>query len=117
GEVGRTLLDLTSATRADRLRNGRDLLARSGEMLAALRASAGGGATGAEGIRPGRGRRSASRATVPSAGGADGAEGAAADAAHASGAQAPADESVTSGPAVRVPAAERRAAALALVAL
>ena len=36
-EVGRTLLDLLSATRADRLRIGRDLLARTAELLAALR--------------------------------------------------------------------------------
>jgi len=96
GEVGRTLLDLTTATRADRLRIGRDLLARSGEMLAAFRAGAGGSA---EPTRPGRGRRPATPAAAASEPGA-----------------AP-DAAEVAGPALRVPAAERRAAALALVGL
>jgi len=96
GEVGRTLLDLTTAARADRLRIGRDLLARSGEMLAAFRAGAGGSA---EPTRPGRGRRPATPAAAASEPGA-----------------AP-DDAEVAGPALRVPAAERRAAALALVGL
>jgi DNA polymerase-3 subunit delta' len=96
GEVGRTLLDLTTATRADRLRIGRDLLARSGEMLAAFRAGSGGNA---EPTRPARGRRSATPAAA------------------ASEPAASADDAAVAGPALRVPAAERRAAALALVGL
>jgi hypothetical protein len=43
GEVGRTLLDLAGATRADRLRIGRDLLSRSAELTAAVRRSSGTG--------------------------------------------------------------------------
>jgi DNA polymerase III delta' subunit len=78
GEVGRTLLDLSAATRADRLRIARDLLARAAEMTAAVR-------------QPGK-------AEAPSR----------------PGRAEPAD---TSGPAVRVPPAERRAAALALLAI
>ena len=96
GEVGRTLLDLTAATRADRLRIGRDLLARSGEMLAAFRAGAGGSA---EPTQPRRGRRSATPAAA------------------APEPVASADAAEVAGPALRVPAAERRAAALALVGL
>jgi len=103
GEIGRTLLDLTAASRADRLRIGRDLLSRAAEMLAALRAGA--GTTGVD-AAPARARRSG-RAN-PSASSA-----------------APADEAPLTGdaepeptgPAVRVPAAERRAAALALVGI
>ena len=91
GEVGRTLLDLTAASRADRLRIGRDLLSRTAELLAVARAGAGGAA---EAVRAGRGRRGA--ASVEPA--AD-------------------TEPETAGPAVRVPAAERRAAALALVGI
>jgi hypothetical protein len=109
GEVGRTLLDLTAAPRADRLRVGRDLLARSGEMLASLRAGAGGTA---EPIRAGRGRRSATRAAMADEGGAAGG-----GAAGTPGVAAATEEPEAVGLAVRVPAAERRAAALALVAL
>jgi DNA polymerase III subunit delta' len=101
-EVGRTLLDLTAATRADRLRLGRDLLARAGELAAALRAGArsSDGAAG-DAARPGRGRKGAARgATSPST--AAGTTEAEADA---------------SGPAAKVPAAERRAAALTLVGI
>jgi DNA polymerase-3 subunit delta' len=90
GEVGRTLLDLSFATRADRLRGGRDLLARAAELLAAVRA-----ASGTEPARPARGRRAAAQAPIPE----------------------PQAEPEGGGPAARVPAAERRGAALALVAI
>ena len=94
-EVARTLLDLTAAARADRLRGGRDLLARVAEMAAALRDTAARPATAGP-AKQGRGRRSATT---------DGDD------------AAPADDSAASGPNVRVPAAERRAAALALVGI
>jgi DNA polymerase III delta' subunit len=101
GEVGRTLLDLAVATRADRLRGGRDLLARVGEMTAALRDAA---------ARPGAsptGRQARGRRAVATSDGAADVPGEAA---------APgADEPASGGPSIRVPAAERRAAALALV--
>jgi len=97
-EIGRTLLDLSAAPRADRLRIGRDLLSRAAEMTTALRS----GADGRGASKGGRGRRGspadAAPATEGSAAGADG-------------------DAVASGPALRVPAAERRAAALALVAI
>ncbi|MBI2781102.1 MAG: AAA family ATPase [Chloroflexi bacterium] len=91
GEVGRTLIDLAGATRADRLRIGRDLLARAGELTAAVRRAADAGTSGSvAGTRPGRGRKAA----------------------------APPAADPDAGPAVaRVPAAERRAAALTLVAI
>ncbi len=94
GEVGRTLLDLAGATRADRLRIGRDLLARAGELTNAVRRAADASAAGAGGAtaaRPARGRKAQVAVAL-----ADG-EGA--------------------GPAARVPAAERRAAALTLVSI
>jgi hypothetical protein len=98
-EVGRTLLDLTAATRADRLRVGRDLLARAGELNASLRIATQAQAAQAAGAgRPARGRRK--------------------DASRAEGGAEPADgESPAAGPAARIPASERRAAALALVAI
>ena len=91
GEVGRTLIDLASANRADRLRIGRDLLARAGELTAAVRRAADASSSGsAAASRPARGRRAA----------------------------APPAVDPEAGPAVvRVPAAERRAAALTLVAI
>ena len=100
GEVARTLLDLTAAPRADRLRIGRDLLARTAEMLLALKAPdgavVGGSPTRGRGRRGTGAPRGASEpaATIPEA-----------------------EAEPTGGPAVRVPAAERRAAALALVAI
>jgi DNA polymerase-3 subunit delta' len=99
GELGRTLLDLASATRADRLRIGRDLLGRAAEMAAVLRAgaavAAGDGA--AAQTRPVRGRRGASgRAADPATDAQD-------------------RDAEVAGPAARVAPAERRAAALALV--
>ena len=100
GEVARTLLDLTAATRADRLRVGRDLLARSAEMIAALRLAE----TMDRGGRTARGRGRPGIAAAP-------AEPGAADPSSEPEAGQP------GGAAVRVPAAERRAAALALVAI
>ena len=95
-EVARTLVDLTADTRANRLRIGRDVLARAGEMLASLVA----GDAPANASGHGRTRRGAATATAQPA--SDGETAA---------------ESEVVGPAVRVPAAERRAAALALVAI
>ena len=91
GEVGRTLLDLLAASRADRLRAGRDLLVRAAELTPPRETAA-------------RARRAPNASTdgpgegTPESGG--------------QGAEEP-------GPAsnVRIPAAERRAAALALVAI
>ncbi len=97
GEVGRTLLDLLVANRADRLRVGRDLLGRAAALLAAGR----GGAPG-EPVAP-RGRR-ASRVAgseLP----------AATDDGHGD------DRGAAAGPVAKVPAAERRAAALTLTAI
>jgi DNA polymerase-3 subunit delta' len=94
GEVGRTLLDLAGATRADRLRIGRDLLARAGELAMAVRRAAESRAAGSSGAgpaaRPARGRKAA---TPP-----------------------PADPDAPAA-AARIPAAERRAAALTLVSI
>lgn len=95
-EVGRTLLDLLSATRADRLRIGRDLLARTAELLTALRPAS----EPADPPATGRGRKAAR--TVPADGNpVDGA----------------ASESDGTTSAARVPAAERRAAAIALATI
>lgn len=97
-EIARTLLDLSGASRADRLRIGRDLVSRAGEITALLKTR--------PDERPraeaGRARRGAPDGAAPA--GVDG-EG-----------EMDADP-VATGPAVRVPAAERRAAALALVAI
>jgi DNA polymerase III delta' subunit len=105
GEVGRTLLDLVAATRADRLRLGRDLLARAGEMAAALRAASRSTAVpeASSSARGTRGKRGSARSA---------AAGAAAD-----GEPATAPDADALPGATRVPAAERRAAALALVAI
>jgi hypothetical protein len=103
GEIGRTLLDLTDANRADRLRIGRDLLARAGELHASVRtATQVQAAQAASAGRTTRGRRKdpspAERVTEPMDG------------------ESPAG-SPAAGPAARIPASERRAAALALVAI
>lgn len=109
-EIARTLLDLTRAPRADRLRVGRDLLARSSAVAAAVRggAVAAVGAAGADDAAPtrkgaGRGRSAAATPAVAapapdSGGGVD-------------------EASIATGPAARIPAAERRAAALELVGI
>jgi DNA polymerase-3 subunit delta' len=102
-EVGRTLLDLLSATRADRLRIGRDLLARAAELLAALRPAQ----DPADAPASGRGRKLA-KAVAADAGPADGAT---ADA-EGAGSAGRIPEAGT-----RVPAAERRAAAIALATI
>lgn len=94
-EVGRTLLDLLAASRADRLRIARDLLARSAEIHGALRAAD----QPAEQIAPWRGRRPA-RSPAP----------------EVTSARAEGDPD-GAGPIARVPAAERRAAALTLAAI
>ena len=113
GEVGRTLLDLITATRADRLRIGRDLLARTAEMTAALRTGASGAngdlgaGTGAH-ARASRGRRTVTATSAPAP--ADSPAGDSSAASEEPAADAP-------GPAARVPPSERRAAALALVGL
>ena len=98
-EIARTLLDLTRAPRADRLRLGRDLLARAGALVAAVGSGATAGATddGAVTRKGGaRGRKAAAPAVEPGEAGEDGA---------------------AAGRAARVPAAERRSAALALVGI
>ena len=114
GEVGRTLLDLAGANRADRLRIGRDLLARAGELTAAVRRAGPDPAAGTPATRrSGRGRKgavaveAADAATTAAAPGAAGGERTGA----ADG------EPDVAGPAARIPAAERRAAALALEAI
>jgi DNA polymerase-3 subunit delta' len=99
-EIARTILDLGTAARTTRLTGVRDLAARAGELDRALAAGAtragDGGAT----------NHRRSRAAAPAAGSAE-------------GAQADAPEADVAGEVrgVRVPAAERRAAALALVAV
>jgi DNA polymerase-3 subunit delta' len=119
-EVGRTLLDLLSATRADRLRMGRDLLGRTAELAGALRSGdkPGGGAEGAAQVR---GRRSAKASSSSSAGAEAPAGGAKTSSSSSAEAEALAGggdgEAAAAGPAARVPAAERRAAALALAAI
>ena len=109
-EIARTILDLGSASRASRLAGVRDLAIRAGELVKALDAGAG-RVSSAEGVLPpamiGRSGRRAARVAAP------------ADEAPASTgetAEAPA-EPAEARSAVRVPASERRAAALALVAV
>jgi DNA polymerase III delta' subunit len=99
GEVGRTLLDLIAATRSDRLRVGRDLLSRTAEMAAGITQAAQPG----QPARASRGRRASptADAAAPTPTPGDGTT----------------EEPDAPGPAIRVPAAERRAAALALVAI
>jgi DNA polymerase III delta' subunit len=103
GEVARTLLDLARANRADRLRGGRDVLARAGEMTVALKDAAARSAAPAP-SRQGRARR----ATATQDGAMDGAS---------EGASPATEVQPSDAPSVRVPAAERRAAALALVGI
>jgi DNA polymerase III delta' subunit len=112
-EVGRTLLDLLSATRADRLRIGRDLLGRAGELLAALRAAQ----ASSDAASPVRGRRSGKAMSATTARGVQPAGGTGATGAAAEGFEGEADAEGRVGAVGRVPAAERRAAALALAAI
>ncbi len=98
-EVARTLIDLATAHRADRLRGGRDLLARAGELVAGVRRAAEAGEPGPPvQRRAARGKKgsAAPAPTSPVEAGSDG---------------------EPAGPATRIPAAERRAAALALVGI
>ena len=108
-EVGRTLLDLTTATRTDRLRIARDLLGRTAAMASAVAAGASQSlvtqSAAPARARPGR-TRGRARAELPGDAAADG-EVAVAAAAGAGDA----------GPAAKVPASERRAAALSLIAI
>jgi DNA polymerase III delta' subunit len=119
-EVGRTLLDLTTATRSDRLRVARDLLGRTAAMGAAVAAAAPSdpnAASGSAGALPrgkalrGRGR-SVGVATAGAAptGASTAAVGAGADSVAGRGPDG-------AGGSARVPASERRAAALGLVAI
>jgi DNA polymerase III delta' subunit len=89
GEIARTLLDLGRASRTDRLVGIRDLLARSSELVRALA-----GPEGRRGAAPGPARAT----RVDGDPGSD-------------------PTTPEPGTAVRVPAAERRAAALTLVGL
>jgi DNA polymerase III subunit delta' len=118
-EVARTLLDLATATRADRLRIGRDLLARAGELAAALRRAAEAGDPAPLVQR--RPTRAKKGTLAPRGAGAMSSETAmtpdAAGAPHAATAPEPGGGADGSAPAARVPAAERRAAALTLVAV
>ena len=115
GEVGRTLLDLSAATRAERLRLGRDVLARAGTLAAAMRAA--NLAPGADGGALVKGQARGRRAAMTKAGPA-GAARAAEAAATPTEASAGTDLDAEGGsPAARVPASERRAAALTLVAI
>lgn len=111
-EVGRTLLDLTAATRTDRLRIVRDLLGRAAALESAVASAAhalpghaadagdqGSSAGGA--VSRARGARGRSRAAT----------------AAVAGAETAAPDPSAGGPAARVPAAERRAAALSLVGI
>ena len=109
GEIGRTLLDLLAEGRTRRLVGVRDLAARAGELAKALAlgAARAGADVGVAEAAPakgrGRGRPATSGAAGPTAGdGADGGE--AAEATEEAG-----------GRVARVPAAERRRAAMTLV--
>jgi DNA polymerase III delta' subunit len=118
GEVGRTLLDLASATRADRLRLGRDVLARAGEMAATLRAASRSPAAG-DGSSPARAtrvRRGTGKVTGAPPAASTAAAAAIATPAGDAGQATDGDADALPG-ATRVPAAERRAAALALIAV
>ena len=117
-EVGRTLLDLTGATRTDRLRISRDLLARVAAMAAAIQGATSEGAgdsapSGRGRAVRGRGRGAAAGPASPASPASDSSRTPANDRLEsvASG------EAPPSGAAARIPAAERRAAALGLVAI
>jgi DNA polymerase III subunit delta' len=124
GEVARTLLDLLTATRTDRLRISRDLLARAGTLLQVVRAATGDGP--APGARVGRrqaragGTTSAAvvaAATVPTPARASTIDGGTEDGDGTASLDAPTADGARAGVAARIPAAERRAAALALLAI
>lgn len=112
-EVGRTLLDLVAATRTDRLRIARDLLARTAALASSVAAASSASGDGGEGAaavaRPrttrGRGRGAVAATSTTATALAD-----------VTPAGAAADPEAA-GPAAKVPASERRAAALGLVAI
>jgi len=108
GEISRSLLDLLDAPRTLRLLGIRDLAARAAEMLRAIRPE---GALPRPGGRT-RGRSGGASAVAesephPPDGGPDGAS--------SSTGEPGSEPALEGGVAARVPAAERRAAALALV--
>ncbi|MEZ0241638.1 MAG: ATP-binding protein [Chloroflexota bacterium] len=119
GELARTLLDLLSASRSSRLTTVRELALRAGQLLAALeaglrRAEPSTGAVPRGGRRPARGRDDAPT-TTPQPMGAEPAmsePGTGPPTAEVPAAEPPMDDG---GRAARVPAAERRAAAIALL--
>jgi DNA polymerase-3 subunit delta' len=116
-EIARTILDLAAASRTARLAGVRDLAARSAELAKALelgvaRIAAADGVTAAPAARSGRrsGKTTLTAATTTESNGGDG--------------SGPGESTGTTDGAVpeeqatvRVPASERRAAALALVAI
>jgi DNA polymerase III delta' subunit len=118
-EVARTLLDLAVANRTDRLRITRDLLGRAAAIGTAVQSAAAAAGDGGPTVAGSRGRGSRGRGGKAAPGGISATPAApanangeplASDAAAGAAAEA-------AGPAARVPAAERRAAALALVAI
>jgi hypothetical protein len=121
GEIARTLLDLLGAGVTARLSGIRELAGRAADLgreldAGALRAAAGAvdaATAGGRGARLGIGPRSGRRpADAPAAGGGPGP---AAEAAAEQTGDGP--EASAEGPAARVPAAERRRAALVLVGI
>jgi DNA polymerase III delta' subunit len=114
GEIARTLLDLLTGSRTTRLTGVRDLAVRAGQQLAALEAGLRRAEPSVSAPQRG-GRRSAPAKGGPRAAVAEPAttEAPAADAASADPASTELPEE--GGRAARVPAAERRAAAIALV--
>jgi DNA polymerase III delta' subunit len=97
-EIARTLLDLLGSTRTERLLAIRDLATRAAELVRALEPATAIPSAGPRGSGRGRGRGAAAASVDPNPEAAD----------------APDTEADSKAPA-RVPAAERRAAALALV--
>jgi DNA polymerase III delta' subunit len=114
GEISRTLVDLATASRTERITGIRDLSSRAGAMLRALAA----GSSLDAGVPP-RARRRGTRAAAAARMGAGEGSGEPAFAGESSpGESSPGESSGDSGPSrTRLPAAERRAAALALVAI
>jgi len=128
-EIARTLLDLASRGRTDRLIGIRDLAGRASELSKAIRDGAaraaaaagsdGAGATGAptSGRGRGRGRTARGRASAVDDGAGASADGTSGASDEGASTQVPEETAGGDGRAVRIPAAERRAAALALVAV
>jgi DNA polymerase III delta' subunit len=113
-EIARTILDLASASRTGRLTGFRDLAGRAAELVKALDAGAA-RVNAADGVAPalatvGKGRRGSRSAAGAATLAAD-------DSTSAETLDSHATEPAEARSAVRVPASERRAAALALVAV